>query len=171
MGGALALRAAAFEKRIKICIANPGVLSWADAILGHFTEYPQLLQLLEASPEAFDAAVWQFFKTASLPPPARAVLDGLGDVGRLDALAAGQIRDDAGQLEDAMVRSRAHLQLTHGRPQQAAAGLVNLAELPNLGRPMSALQRNTVLANRSRSHSRAASTWAWITAEFVFSNG
>ncbi|MGQ9625878.1 MAG: alpha/beta hydrolase family protein [Anaerolineae bacterium] len=62
-GGALATRAVAFEKRIKICISNPAVLSWADVIYGIFlTQYPQLLQLLEADPEAFNAAVWEFVK-------------------------------------------------------------------------------------------------------------
>jgi pimeloyl-ACP methyl ester carboxylesterase len=55
-GGALAPRAAAFEKRIKICIANPGVLNWAEAMYGHFEDYPGFLELLEASPEAFNAA-------------------------------------------------------------------------------------------------------------------
>jgi alpha-beta hydrolase superfamily lysophospholipase len=66
MGGALAPRAAAFEKRIKICIANPGVLNWGEAILGHFDEYPALMKLLEANPAAFDRAVWDFFKVGSL---------------------------------------------------------------------------------------------------------
>lgn len=42
MGGALAPRAAAFEKRIKICIADPGVLNWGKVV----TEY-----LSAASPE------------------------------------------------------------------------------------------------------------------------
>jgi hypothetical protein len=54
-GGALAPRAAAFEKRIKVCIANPGVLNWAEAIYGHFEGYG-LLELLEVSPQAFNAA-------------------------------------------------------------------------------------------------------------------
>lgn len=34
MGGSLAPRAAAFEKRIKVCVSNPGVLSWPDIIYG-----------------------------------------------------------------------------------------------------------------------------------------
>jgi hypothetical protein len=33
-GGFLAPRAAAFEKRIKVCIADPGNLSWGDSIIG-----------------------------------------------------------------------------------------------------------------------------------------
>jgi pimeloyl-ACP methyl ester carboxylesterase len=56
MGGALAPRAVAFEKRIKICIANPGVLNWAGAIYEHFEGYG-LLELLEVSPGAFNTAV------------------------------------------------------------------------------------------------------------------
>jgi pimeloyl-ACP methyl ester carboxylesterase len=55
LGGALAPRAAAFEKRIKICVANPGVLNWAEAMYGHFEGYG-LLELLETSPQAFNAA-------------------------------------------------------------------------------------------------------------------
>jgi cephalosporin-C deacetylase-like acetyl esterase len=56
MGGALAPRAAAFEKRIKICIANPGVLNWGEAMYSHFAEYPGFLELLEVSPRAFNTA-------------------------------------------------------------------------------------------------------------------
>jgi cephalosporin-C deacetylase-like acetyl esterase len=55
-GGALAPRAAAFEKRIKVCIANPGVLNWGEAMYEHFEDYPGFLELLDVSPEAFDAA-------------------------------------------------------------------------------------------------------------------
>lgn len=35
-GGFLVPRAAAFEKRIKVCIADPGNPSWGDSIIGHF---------------------------------------------------------------------------------------------------------------------------------------
>jgi pimeloyl-ACP methyl ester carboxylesterase len=56
MGGALAPRAAAFEKRIKICIANPGVLNWGEAVYKHFEGYG-LLKLLEVNPPAFNTAV------------------------------------------------------------------------------------------------------------------
>jgi esterase/lipase len=57
MGGALAPRAAAFEKRIKVCIANPGVLNWGEAMYSHFAKYPGFLRLLEVSPQAFNFAV------------------------------------------------------------------------------------------------------------------
>lgn len=66
MGGALAPRAAAFEKRLKICIANPGVLSWADGIIGNFAEYPVLLKLLDTNPEMFNKTVFGFLKAAAL---------------------------------------------------------------------------------------------------------
>lgn len=35
-GGFLVPRAAAFDKRIKVCIADPGNPSWGDSIIGHF---------------------------------------------------------------------------------------------------------------------------------------
>lgn len=35
-GGALSVRAAAFERRLKVLIADPGTLSWGEAIAGHF---------------------------------------------------------------------------------------------------------------------------------------
>src|SRR5215217_1928156 len=56
MGGALAPRAAAFEKRTKICIANPGVLNWGEAMYSRFEEYPGFLELLEVSSQAFNTA-------------------------------------------------------------------------------------------------------------------
>jgi hypothetical protein len=56
MGGALAPRAAAFEKRIKICIADPGVLNWGEAMHKHFEAYG-LLKLLEVNPQAFNITV------------------------------------------------------------------------------------------------------------------
>ena len=56
MGGALAPRAAAFEKRLAVCAANPGVLSWADLIRGWFANVdPTLATLWQTDPEAFDA--------------------------------------------------------------------------------------------------------------------
>jgi pimeloyl-ACP methyl ester carboxylesterase len=61
MGGALAPRAAAFEKRIKICIANPGVLNWGESIYSYLEAYaPGISQLLASDPKAFDVAVGQF---------------------------------------------------------------------------------------------------------------
>ncbi len=55
-GAFLSVRAAAFEKRLKVCIADPGSLSWGEAILGHFP--PPVRQVLieqgaEALPETF----------------------------------------------------------------------------------------------------------------------
>lgn len=57
MGGALAPRAAAFEHRLNICVANPGVLDWYGAMLHKLGEFPGLLSALRTSPEAFNAAV------------------------------------------------------------------------------------------------------------------
>jgi alpha-beta hydrolase superfamily lysophospholipase len=58
MGGALAPRAAAFEKRLKVCVANPGVLSWRDLVWGFFDAMdPSLSDLWRVDPPAFDATV------------------------------------------------------------------------------------------------------------------
>ncbi|MET0912366.1 MAG: alpha/beta fold hydrolase [Acidimicrobiales bacterium] len=54
-GGYLAPRAAAFEKRLTFCIANPGVLDWGSSIKAAFP--PELLDALDAGPEAFNAAM------------------------------------------------------------------------------------------------------------------
>jgi esterase/lipase len=60
MGGALAPRAAAFDKRIKICIANPGVLNWGESMFDTLAGFsPELMALLEDNPAAFDAAIDQ----------------------------------------------------------------------------------------------------------------
>ncbi|PTL84369.1 S9 family peptidase [Vitiosangium sp. GDMCC 1.1324] len=67
-GGALTPRAAAFEKRAAVCIANPGVLNWHEATLGHFDHIPGLLALQRNAPEKFDAAM---LKLASSWPTAR----------------------------------------------------------------------------------------------------
>ena len=49
-----------------VCIANPGVLSWTDTIIGNSAEYPVLFKLLGTNPEAFDKAVCSFLKAAAL---------------------------------------------------------------------------------------------------------
>jgi len=65
-GGALSPRAVAFEKRIQICVPNPGVLNWSEAFFGNFLRYsPKLGELLDAGPGLFDKAVWSF---AALSP-------------------------------------------------------------------------------------------------------
>ncbi len=57
-GGALAPRAAAFDQRIALCIANPGVLSWWEATCAHFERFlPGVLSLLRSQPELFDRAI------------------------------------------------------------------------------------------------------------------
>jgi pimeloyl-ACP methyl ester carboxylesterase len=55
MGGSLAPRAAAYEKRIKVCVANPGVLSWPDIISGFLGQInPQLATLWKSNPDEFN---------------------------------------------------------------------------------------------------------------------
>ncbi|HEX2906055.1 MAG TPA: alpha/beta fold hydrolase [Phototrophicaceae bacterium] len=66
-GGALVTRAVAFEKRIKICIANPAVYSWWDFISAFlFGSNPELGQLLDSDPDAFNTAMQGFLDQA--PP-------------------------------------------------------------------------------------------------------
>jgi len=58
MGGALAPRAAAFEKRIKVCVANPGVLSWPDIISGFLGQIdPKLNDLWKTDPDGFNTLI------------------------------------------------------------------------------------------------------------------
>lgn len=56
-GGYLAPRAAVFEKRLKVCVANPGVLNWGESI--RIGLPPQMSEAFEQGPEAFDAVVEQ----------------------------------------------------------------------------------------------------------------
>ncbi len=64
-GGGIILRAAAFEKRVKICIANPPVYSWADWINAYlFSDFPEMGALLDSDPVAFDAAFAEFLAGA-----------------------------------------------------------------------------------------------------------
>ncbi len=58
MGGSLAPRAAAYEKRIKVCIANPGVLSWPEIVTGFLGQIDaQLADLWRTDPEEFNNLV------------------------------------------------------------------------------------------------------------------
>lgn len=67
MGGALAPRAAAFEKRLKILIADPGVYRWADIIYGFIGSIdPGLSALLDADPTAFNARIEQIMQASPL---------------------------------------------------------------------------------------------------------
>jgi len=55
MGGGLAPRAAAFERRIKVCVANPGVLCWTDIISGFLGQIdPRLTDLWKTDPKGFN---------------------------------------------------------------------------------------------------------------------
>lgn len=67
MGGALTPRAAAFEKRIKLLIPNPGVLNWGESSFEGFNRYfPDLMELLDEDPTAFDLAIEQVMTTQPL---------------------------------------------------------------------------------------------------------
>lgn len=60
-GGALVTRAAAFEHRMKVTIANPAVYSWWDFISQFIMgDNPQVHALFESDPAGFDAAIGQF---------------------------------------------------------------------------------------------------------------
>jgi hypothetical protein len=67
MGGSLAPRAAAFEPRIHLLIANPGVLSWHAAMRSQFEQlFPNVLELLDRDPKAFDGAVYELMQSVPL---------------------------------------------------------------------------------------------------------
>lgn len=58
MGGALAPRAVAYEKRIKVCVANPGVLSWTDIFTGFLGKIDsKLTDLWKTDPEEFNKLI------------------------------------------------------------------------------------------------------------------
>jgi alpha-beta hydrolase superfamily lysophospholipase len=54
-GGYLVPRAAAFEKRLRLCIANPGVVDWGGSIMKNWP--PPVTAAFNAGPEAFNALV------------------------------------------------------------------------------------------------------------------
>jgi hypothetical protein len=61
MGGFLAPRAAAYEPRLRICIANPGVLDWGAVFFRQLEEYsPQLFRMYEDDPEGMDSMLKTF---------------------------------------------------------------------------------------------------------------
>jgi esterase/lipase len=67
MGGALAPRAAAFEDRIKVCVANPGVLSWNGIIDGFLAQIePSLPDLWKTDPEGFNSLIASISSQVSL---------------------------------------------------------------------------------------------------------
>lgn len=56
MGGYLAVRAATVEHRLKLVVANPGVLDWSKVVLSFLDGIdPQLRDLLETDPAAFES--------------------------------------------------------------------------------------------------------------------
>jgi pimeloyl-ACP methyl ester carboxylesterase len=63
-GGYLAPRAAAYEKRLKVCVANPGVLNWGESIRTNLP--PQLSEAYAQGPEAFEAVITQMRQHSGL---------------------------------------------------------------------------------------------------------
>lgn len=67
MGGALVPRAAAFEPRLKVCVANPGVVSWRDIVFGFIGSFdPRLTDLWRTDPASFDATIAQLSQEVPL---------------------------------------------------------------------------------------------------------
>ena len=68
MGGALAPRAVAFEKRIKICIANPGVLNWGQVVTDYLAavspEMAAATANVETDPDTFNTLIAEMSKVA-----------------------------------------------------------------------------------------------------------
>jgi hypothetical protein len=66
MGGFLGPKAAAHEHRIKVLIANPGVLSWAAIYEGFLDQLdPSLLPLLDTNEAEFNARIQQYMDASS----------------------------------------------------------------------------------------------------------
>ncbi len=76
MGGVLAPRGAAFEKRIKLLIANPGVYDWSRTYTDFLAAYnPDLAGLPEKDPEAFNQIMEQV--SAQFPLIAWGLVDSM----------------------------------------------------------------------------------------------
>ena len=80
----------------------------------------------------------------SEPAVEAAVLDGLGEVVRLDARSALQVGEGAGDPQDLVVRAGRQAQLGHRLLEQHLAGGVQLAELPHLPRGHRGVGRDAV---------------------------
>jgi pimeloyl-ACP methyl ester carboxylesterase len=64
-GGQLVLRAAAFEKRLKVVIANPPTYNWGPATLNTLFEgQTDMITLLESDPETFNIYIEQFIDSS-----------------------------------------------------------------------------------------------------------
>jgi pimeloyl-ACP methyl ester carboxylesterase len=67
LGGYLGPRAAAFEPRLKALIANPGVMEWSLVYEEFLNEMdPNLVNLIDSDPEAFDNAIYQAMNYSGL---------------------------------------------------------------------------------------------------------
>lgn len=116
MGGALVPRAAAFEHRLKVCVANPGVVSWRDIVFGFIGSFDtQLADLWRTDPAAFDAGIarlaeeipllgWGIADTmwkhgAATPAAMMAALDAYTNEGILDRITCRVLLMD-GEADD-----------------------------------------------------------------------
>lgn len=116
MGGALVPRAAAFEPRLKVCVANPGVVSWRDIVFGFIGGFdPRLTDLWRTDPAAFDAIIaqlsqevpllgWGIADTmwkhgAATPAAMMAALDAYTNEGVLDRIGCRMLLMD-GEADD-----------------------------------------------------------------------
>jgi hypothetical protein len=73
-GGFLAPRAAAFEHRLRACVANPGVLNWYEVVSANFP--PELLALLDTAPEKVNAG---FVEIGNKVPRVKFMLQDLAE--------------------------------------------------------------------------------------------
>jgi hypothetical protein len=73
-GGFLVPRAVAFEKRVKIAIADPAYYDWYEVVTTYFSQAsPDVVKALDAGPEAFNAAIEDLSR--SIPPMGWAIKD------------------------------------------------------------------------------------------------
>lgn len=130
MGGALVPRAAAFEPRLKVCVANPGVVSWRDIVFGFIGSFdPQLADLWRTDAAAFDARVarlsqdvpllgWGIADTmwkhgAATPSAMMAALDAYTNEGVLDRIGCRMLLMDG--AADEFSQGAAMQAALHGR--------------------------------------------------------
>lgn len=116
MGGALVPRAAACEPRLKVCVANPGVVSWRDIVFGFIGSFdPRLADLWRTDPAGFDAAIarlsrdvpllgWGIADTmwkhgAATPAAMMAALDAYTNDGLMDRIGCRVLLMD-GEADD-----------------------------------------------------------------------
>ncbi len=127
MGGALVPRAAAFEPRLKVCVANPGVVSWRDIVFGFIGSFdPRLTDLWRTDPAAFDAAIARL--SAEVPLLAWGIADTMWKHGAATP-AAMMAALDAYTNEGLLDRIRCRMLLMDGEADDFSQGAAMLAAL------------------------------------------